>query len=412
MRFAWACLIFIYVLHYPLSQMLPDAIPIPQYDWSIWLVSYGFVIISSAILMLSIYMGMFSKPLKIVSTAGPSRKSTKRMGLTMVIMVFTLFGLWTYWMVNLKIGITIYADFDQLPFRITGILFYGRLLVQPLVLAYIATVYATSKSKWLIFLLLILLGSWVSITSGSRYAAIMFALPLFVLFKGRTRYMAFGVPLLIYIVIASLSRTFYLPEIIGDVDLIRVYGSDLAKEQDGAIEKILLLPLTYIAIRVLGMREVLATLNFGNVSPSFLDSVQSFLAVFLPFIPAGNSTSFKVISGGSDADFGGVGLDLFSMAWVSLGGSPFLYMVGLALIGWLLGRTYLLFAIGLERFGLRGFTMLVFVMLFILLFQGQASFFPMLFITGWLFSRKSTSRRIFACMGTLSIRRVQLPTLS
>ena len=72
-------------------------------------------------------------------------------------------------MVNLKIGMTIYSDFESLPFKLTGLLFYGRLFIQPMILAYIAHGYSSSKWKSLIFVLLLALGAWATLTSGSRF---------------------------------------------------------------------------------------------------------------------------------------------------------------------------------------------------------------------------------------------------
>ena len=123
----------------------------------------------------------------------------------------------------------------------------------------------------------------------------------------------------------------------------------------------------------MGIAEVLMTLKFGGISPSFFDSLQSFLAYFSSFFSHGSTTSVKVILGGSDDDFGGVGLDLFSNYWVAFGGAPILYFLGLALVGWLLGKTYRQFAIGLRRFGLEDLTILVFILLFVLVFEAPAA---------------------------------------
>jgi hypothetical protein len=402
MRFAWASLIFIYVLQYPLNQLLPGVIPMPQYDWSVWLVAFVFILLSAAVFMSTLYVGMSGKPAKINLSVQLRGKLSKRMGFPMVITVFALFGLWSYLMVNLKIGMTIYADIDPLPFRLVGILFYGRLFVQPMVLAYIANGYSNSKLKLFIFLLLAALSAWVSLTSGSRFVAIMFAMPMLLLFKGKSRYLAFAFTLLSSITIASLSRHFYLPFIIGG-DYIQLYAN--AEYQASSTKNIFLLPFAYIISRPMGIAEVLMTFNFGDITPGFADSLQSFLAYFLPYISPSNSESIKNIYGLSDNVFGGYGLDMFSNFWVKFGGEPFLYFLGIALIGWLLGKTYRKFAIGMARFGFKGFTFLIFVLLFILIFEGRGNLFPGLLLMGWLFSRKNTSRILFGIIGSLSLRR-------
>jgi hypothetical protein len=408
MRFAWASLVFIYVLQYPLNQLIPKGVPIPQYDWSTWLVAYCFVLISVPIFMLTLYVGLSGRPVQIFPTVRLRWKSKKRMGLPMLIMVFILFGLWSYLMVNLKIGMTIYTSFDPLPYRIIGILFYGRLFVQPLILAYIMIGYANSRLKWFLFLLLAALGAWVSLTSGSRFASIMFALPMLILFKGKSKYITFGITLFTYFIIASLSRSFYLPFIIGDTELIQVYAN---KEYLKLItENILLNPLYYIIVRSMGIREVLMTFNFGNISPSFADAMQTFIAYFLPYIILGNRASVKNIYGLPDDVFGSFGLDMFSNFWVVFGGSFLLYLPGLALIGWILGRTHRQFVIGMERFGLKGFPNLVFILLFLLIFEGRAFLFPYLFMMSWLINRKSISRILLTMLRTLSLRRALLPS--
>ena len=307
-------------------------------------------------------------------------------------------------MVSLKIGMTIYTDFDSLPFRTIGILFYGRLFVQPMILAYIATGYANLRLKWLIFFLFTVLGGWVSLSSGSRFVAIMFALPMLLLFRGKSRYFVFGITVLFFITIATLARHFYLPFVIGD-EYIHLYANETY--QALMTENIYLIPFSYIISRPMGIAEVLMILKFGDISPSFFDSLQSFLAYFSSYISTGSITSVKVILGGSDDDFGGVGLDLFSNYWVAFGGSPILYFLGLALVGWLLGKTYRQFAIGLRRFGLEGLTILVFILLFILVFEARAFLFPSLLLVSWFFSRNSFHEK-FSSIGTTLTRRVLL----
>jgi len=414
MRFVWTSLIFIYVLQYPYSQIFPHATPLPQYDWNTWLMAYSFLLISVALFMSALYIGLSGKLVKIDPTVRPHWNRPKRMGFPMVIMVFTLFGLWSYLMARLHIGMTIFISFDPLPFRIIGILFYGRLFVQPLVLSHIATGYANSKLKWFIYLMLFALGAWVSLTSGSRFAAILFALPLFVLFKGKSRWIFFGISSSIFIFIASIARESYLPFVIENViDPIDIFGVDLLKTQDLSTERILLFPFIYISVRVMGIREVLMTLDFGDITPSFADSLQSFLAYFLPYLSPGTSVSTKNVYGFDDNAPGGFGLDLFSNFWVTFGGgSLVLYLVGTALMGWLLGKIYRLFAIGLERFGIKGLNMLVLVLLFLLVFENRGFLFWILFLMGWLFSRKETTRIVFVLLRTLSLWRILLPTQS
>jgi hypothetical protein len=404
MRIAWLSLIFIYIFQYPLSQIMPDVNELPQYHWGDWLMAYGFVLCSVAVFMPALFVGLSGRPVKISHKVMRHTQSRKRMKMPWVIAVFALFGFWSYVMVDLKIGMTIYADFDPLPYRITGFLFYGRLFLQPLILAYIAVGYSDSKLKWIVFLLLISLGAWVSLASGSRFAAIMFVLPLALLFRGRKRYTIVGIFFLTYIIIASLSRTFYLPFAINDVDLIRIYGSELAQEQSSEIDVILLLPFSYIVSRSMGISEVLLILKFGDIAPSFTDSLNLFISYFLPLIPQSDYVSIKNIYGLSDDAFGGFGLGFFPNYWFAFGGSPILYLFGLALVAWLLGRTYRLFAIGMARLGLNELSILVFMLLFILIFEARAYLFSILFLVGWFFSRKETARIVLSFLGASTSR--------
>ena len=394
-RIVLASLLFIYILHYPLSQLLPDVPPIPQYEWGSWLLAYGFVSFSSTIFIPALYFGMSGRPPTIFPIVAQDTKVVKRLSLIATTVVFSVFALWSYLMVIFKIGMTIYADFEPLPFRLTGILFYGRLLVQPIVLAYIAINYSSSKLKWLIFLMMFALGAWVAVSSGSRLAALVFALPIVLLFKNKTRYFAFAICLSIYIIIASRTRTLYLPNVIGDIDILSIYGSELAQEQDNHLSDTLLLPIKYIADRTLGIRELLATLSFGDVAISLQDAAMNFLSTIFPFIESADSISYKLIMGGSEDDFGGIGLDLFSMIWVKSGGSHVFFPLSLLITGWMLGKTFRNFATAFERFGVQSVNILVFVPLFIvIMIEGRSHLLAPLLIVSWIFSKDYTVRKI------------------
>lgn len=412
-RFALLIFSFIYLCQYLLWKVLPYDLDLPDYNWSEWLIAYGFVLFSVTIFMYTLVVGLSGKPVEI----SPIKKvhwqpKRIRVSLPLVIIIFAIFSFWSFLMLKLNIGITIWISFEPLPYRITGLLFYGRLFVQPMILAYIANGYANSKLKWLLLLLFGALGAWVSLTSGSRFAAVMFTFPIFMLFKGKSRYISLVIFLLIYIIIATLSRTFFLPFVIGNEDIIQTYSSLETREQEASIEKILLTPFIYIVIRSMGIAEVLMTLKFGEISPSFGDSMQSFIAYFVPYISPGAGASIKNVYGLDDDAFGGYGLDIFSNYWVAFGGNPVLYVAGLALIGWLLGKTYRQFAIGIERFGYSGATIFVFILLFILFFEARAFMFPKLFLLSWVISRKNTPRRVFAIFGALSLRQKLLPSQS
>src|SRR5579862_316952 len=64
-RFIWFFLLFVYVLQYPLSLLLPPIADVKSYDHSEWLVAYGFVIVSALIFLGAIYGGMSGQPATI-----------------------------------------------------------------------------------------------------------------------------------------------------------------------------------------------------------------------------------------------------------------------------------------------------------------------------------------------------------
>jgi hypothetical protein len=129
------------------------------------------------------------------------------------------------------------------------------------------------------------------------------------------------------------------------------------------------------------------------------------MAYFLPVLTSGSSVSIKNIYGLSDDTFGGFGLDLFSNFFIMFGGEIILYIIGLSLMGWLLGKTYRMFAIGLARLGLYDFSRFIFIILFILIFEGRGYLFPALFIVSWFFARKRTQRYISSTLNYLSFRK-------
>ena len=409
-RLALASLLFIYVLQYPLSRLLRTDNPTPLYTLTEWMAAYVFVTLSTVILLLTMIAGLSGRPVQIQPSTTRIFRTRNRLGLTWVLILFIAFGLWSYLMVKLNIGMTIWTDFEALPFRITGILFYGRLFLQPLILTYIAVDYANSKLKWVIYLLIVGLGAWVSLSSGSRFAGIAFALPLLFLFKGKLKYLAFGFPLLVFIVIATASRNFYLPMIIGDINLMQIYANE--DYQSSTIDNLWMLPILYFIIRSMGISEVLLTLSFGNITPDFISALAAFVAYFLPFLSTGPTVSIKNIYGLDDDAFGGFGLDLFSNFYVMFGGELPLYFIGLGLMGWLLGKTYRMFAIGLARFRLHGFSFLIFIILFILIFEGRGHLFPALLTVGWLLSRKNARKYILLGFEAFSLRNQPLTSKS
>ena len=130
------------------------------------------------------------------------------------------------------------------------------------------------------------------------------------------------------------------------------------------------------------------TLDYGQITSSFSEAMQSSLAYFFPFFIQSPGISIKNIYGLNDDAFGGYSLDIFSIFWTSFGGNWTIYILGLIVIGFLLGKTYRLTTLGLTQLGLQRLEFLVFSLLFILAFEGRGFLMPWLFIVSWIFSRK------------------------
>lgn len=384
-----AGLVFLYVFQYPVWKLLSSPVT-NSYTVEEWVGGYVFVVVSCLILVFAMLVGMAGGPVLVEATSRGKRSSRRwrrpqPLGLTKLLLIFAVLFGWSYLMLNLKIGMTIYADFEPLPFRLVGILFYGRLFLQPMVVAYLASAYSSSRLKPLILLLVMALGAWTSATSGSHFIGIMFALPLLLLFPGAKGLVAFAVSVSGNIMIATVTRHFFLPFIIGG-DYPLLYA---AKDyQDTILQGLLILPLSYLAGRTMGISEVLLTLRYGNIAPSFTDSLEGLLAYYLPFFIPGTGASTKNIYGFGDDAFGGFGLGLFPNYWVAFGGSWITYALGIGIAGWLLGKCYRLFAIALKRAGFQEGIFVVFIFLFLLVFEARAFLLPAFLVVGSLLSQR------------------------
>lgn len=396
-------LVFIYLFQYPLMLAMEMPVDTAHYDWVEWMLAYGFVFLSTTILATTLYIGMSGKPVVICSTDGSMLKA-KQKKLFPVLLVLALFFFLSYVMLQLRVGMTIYIRPEPLPFKLTGLLFYSRLFIQPMILAYIAYSYSSSKWKNLILVLMLALGAWVALTSGSRFASIVFAFPLIVISRSKSKYLLFGIASTTFISIATLSRSFYLPFVIGEIDMIQLYAS--AEQQAANLEGLYLLPFQYILMRSMGIVEVLMTMNYGEITPSIRDSLQNLFAYFLPFIPPGIGTSVRSIYGVDDNAVGGYGLDLFSNYWVICGGDFVTYVLGLTFSALLMGQTYRLFSIGMCRLGFNEGSMLFFILLLLLLFEGRSFLFPWMLIGAWLLSIKSAPARILSIMNLFSFKHI------
>ena len=393
LRFSTGAFIFFYIVQYPALRLLNPNYPTITYSIGDWIIAYLFVISSAVVFLFILNISIGNRQVcltKLIATNG----SNKKFPIWKVFGIFIFFAVWSYLMVQLKIGMTIYADFDPLPFRLTGLLFYGRLFIQPFVLLYIAFSFQRSNKRWLILLLFIALGAWVSLASGSRFIAIMFSLPLLLLFSGKSKYFFFVGATSLFITIATLSRHFYLPFVIGG-EYIEIYANDVY--QLTITENLWMTPIAYLFGRTMGIGELLLTLNFGDLTPSFMDSIQQLFSTFLPSIPQGTTVSTKNIYGLDDDVFGGFGLDLLSNYWLMYGGIVPTYLAGLVITSWLIGKIYRVFAVILFKIGGAEYIPFLFVLLFILFFEGRSHLFLYILIAGWI-AGKPYSLKIYRSM--------------
>lgn len=387
-------LFIIYIVQYPLARLLAQY-PAQNYSWDVWVEGFLFVIFSSIILLLFLRFGMAGSAITIRPVQRNFIIRRKPISLLLVVFVVGLFFLWSYLMKELKIGMTIYIEFNPLPYRVVGLLFYGRLFIQPLVLLYFANgfAHAAGVKKNLVIGLIIILGAWVALTSGSRFAAFMFAIPLLLIAKGNKKVLLFLVVVMAFIIVASLSRNFYLPFVIGG-RYIEIYAN--ASYQMAVTKNIFFFPLKYLIMRLMGMKQVLLTLNYGAITDGFVDAFLMLINYYLPINLNIESVSIKNIYGLSDDHFGGFGLDLFSNYWVFFGGKLITFSVGLALSAWLMGRAYIYFSVAMVRFGLKKANYLIFIFLFILLFEGRAFLFPYMLVFAWYISRPGFLKLLYA----------------
>lgn len=399
--FSTIFLFFVYVLQHPLSLLFVSSSIADMYGLSDWLKAYSFVIISTVIFLFFLYIGISGPKIKVNLMHYTGFKSGKKISLVFVLFMFVLFFLWSYVMLKLRIGMTIYGDFEPLPFKLIGLLVYGRLILQPCILLYICLKYKYSKLKPLIIFLMIILGIFASLTSGSRFISIMFAIPLLFTFEGKSKYLLFGAALLINITIATITRIFFLPFLISDFYVHMLASGDA---QSDMLEHIFLLPFSYIVVRTMGIAELLMTLKFGSITSTFSDALLSFMASFFPFIHTGNLVNAKTIYGVDQDTLTGLGLDFFSNLWLNFGGSFILYPIGVALVGLILGKCYRFSCLAGRRFGFKEFPFLVFVLVFLIIFDGRTNLLIFILVTLWFTSRRSLPVVLYSVRKALVLR--------
>ena len=385
-------LTFIYGLQLPLNRILNKQVTLGDYNSGQWVQAYIFVLISSFFLLVSLYFSITNKKINIKTfNIEIDVKSNKNF--IKVVLIIASFFLWSAIMFIYRTGITIYNEPIALPFRLNGILYYGRLFIQPLFLSLIANLYRESRYKYLISFLFFLLGIWVCITSGSRFIAILFSLPIFFLLEGKKKYFFWLIYLLIFIFIASLTRNFVLPYLIGG-DLLLIYANN-DYQSTIVSSDFWLLPINTIVVRSMGISKLLLTLDFGNTTSSFLDSFSKLLSAFFPYLFESIGVSIWDIYGVKQYNYAGVGLDLFSNLWMKFGGRFITYIIGLNLTGLLVGKIYENFSIILYKFKFETLVPVFSIMLFLIIFEGRIFLLPFILLISY-FSRTKSCIKLIA----------------
>jgi len=289
-------------------------------------------------------------------------------------------------MLFFRTGITIYQEPYPLPLRLNGLLYYGRIFIQPLILSLIANLYRESRYKYLISFLFLLLGIWVSITSGSRFLSVVFSLPIYFILEGKKKYFFCLIYFLIFIFIASLTRNFVLPYFIGG-ELLQIYANNAL--QSNILSNFWLLPITTIVGRSMGISELLLTLDFGNITSSFFEAFTKLLSAFFPYFFEQIGSSIRSVMGLKEyGGSGGVALDLFSNIWIKFGGRFITYIIGLNLTGLFLGKIYENFYILLYKFKFQTLIPIFSIMLFLVIFEGRIFLLPFILLISYLVRTK------------------------
>ena len=108
------------------------------------------------------------------------------------------------------------------------------------------------------------------------------------------------------------------------------------------------------------------------------------------FLNQENVFTTKAILGIDEENIGGYSLDMFSNYWIFSGGYWVFYSLSLALIGFMLGKSYRFFAIALQRFGYPKVFMLVFIGLFLFAMDLRGAQLSLILLFSWILSRELT----------------------
>lgn len=266
-------------------------------------------------------------------------------GLAAIMIAISLFMLWR------GIGITIETNFDPLPLRLAGALFYARLLIFPLLLAWITY---RASGNWRFVAVLVVLSEAVvaSASSGSRFVAVLHATPLlFVQFPLFTRWAVFSLGLFANINAASRARNLIIPQLrefassasaasstasAPLTNFTETYANPSAIAASTDLTSLHTLPLDYLLVRTQGLPELMMLASRRQLCPTFNDSLKSFIGM-VNTPPPNSCASIRAVYGMPESATGGFGLDPMGTLWMGAGGHPILFGLLCILVGIILG---------------------------------------------------------------------------
>lgn len=371
--FSIASLLFLYLFQWPLNfilaQLLDRDLPYyfrKAYSFEEWFVGYSFIVLSSFVVVVSVYVGLSigNSNKKTIDTTVPTEGHRLSMWIPWIL--WSVSGLWSWVMLQLKVGMTIYNAYDPMPFKIIGILFYGRLLLQPLLLAFVSYRFRENRKKWVLFLLFFLLSIWVTLSSGSRFIGIVFSFWVLFLIRGRMSYLCWAILIYVNINCAGLSRVFFLPHIIGGIHT-EIYAND--EMQEGVMDDVWWEPVLYVVGRTMGVIELLQTIDSELLVPVTLKDF--FTRTMIDgALHRGNLDAVARNIHGKESDItGGWGLDVFSSFWVTNEANMAVYLFAISITGILMGHCFRIWSLILFKIQMEQLNRFIFPILFMIFIE-------------------------------------------
>lgn len=306
------------------------------------------------------------------------------------VLLVILISIVMFW---LRVGITIAPTLEPLPFRMTGLLFYTRLLIAPVILAMIACK-AQGGYRWIIGFLLVMNVLVVAVTSGSRLLVVLHALALLWMSSRLwIRLSLFAGSLLVGLNIASRGRDLWLAEIANSQGLVNanisaskdllasdgvvgssvisLYGSTEAVSTALNWSTFVSSLFEYIQYRALGLPELIMSAS----APRMCSGARAWDGL-LALLPLGSSElepcySIREVLRLPETSPGGFSVDFLGTLWLSGGSHTLPFIVLCLIVGIALGLS---FSAGRQlevTAGTQGIAILCLVIATLLLFESR-----------------------------------------